>query len=205
MIVHELIKRYYNLNKTLTFPIIFRHLKRKGDSNSFLDYMKLYIIDPPEKLQENTIKKYQTCLVHLTKFRPAIYFNDQFAESIRLGLAIRAAGREPYPEEFAKLQTIRKMGKQSYAVGNALQLNIGQPGHSFQKLGEAVCLDVTPIHIRACYLEIRMPVGKVWRELSPDEACALALADGFKNSGEFFQFFAEICPRGTFSGNLIKW
>ena len=38
--------------------------------------MKLYIADPPEKLQDNTIKKYQTCLLHLTKFRPAIYFND---------------------------------------------------------------------------------------------------------------------------------
>ena len=76
MIVHELIKRYYNLNKPLTFEIISRQLKRKGDTNSFLDYMKLYIADPPEKLQDNTIKKYQTCLIHLTKFRPAIYFND---------------------------------------------------------------------------------------------------------------------------------
>jgi integrase len=76
MILHELIKRYYNLNKPLTFAIIFRQLKRKGDTNSFLDYMKLYIADPPEKLQDNTIKKYQTCLLHLTKFRPAIYFND---------------------------------------------------------------------------------------------------------------------------------
>src|SRR5664279_2916729 len=44
MIVHELIKRYYNLNKPLTFAIIFRQLKRKGDTNSFLDYMKLYIV-----------------------------------------------------------------------------------------------------------------------------------------------------------------
>ena len=76
MIVHELIKRHYNSNKPLTFSIILRHLKRRGDTNSFLDFMKLYTLDPPEKLQENTIKKYQTCLVHLTKFRPAIYFND---------------------------------------------------------------------------------------------------------------------------------
>ncbi len=68
MLLHELIKRHYNLNKPLTFPIIFRLLKQKGDSNSFLDYMKLYIADPPEKLQENTIKKYQTCLLHLCKF-----------------------------------------------------------------------------------------------------------------------------------------
>jgi len=76
MIVHELIKRYYNLNKPLTIPVVFQHLKRKGDANSFLDYMKAYVADPPEKLQENTVKKYSTCLQHLSKFRTTILFND---------------------------------------------------------------------------------------------------------------------------------
>lgn len=76
MIVHELIKRYYNLNKPLALPVIFRQLKRKGDANSFLDYMQAYVLDPPEKLHENTIKKYSTCLQHLTKFRSSIYFNE---------------------------------------------------------------------------------------------------------------------------------
>jgi hypothetical protein len=58
IVVHELIKKYYNLNKPLTFPIVFRVLRQKGDVNSFRDYMKRYILDPPEKLHENTLKKY---------------------------------------------------------------------------------------------------------------------------------------------------
>lgn len=136
---------------------------------------------------------------------PAIYFKDQFAESIRRGLAIRAAGREPFQGEFAKLQTIRKIGKQSYAVGDTLQLKLGQPGHSFSILGEAVCREVTPIHVLPCDLIIRMPVGNVWRDLDPDEAQALARADGFAHSGEFFQFFVELYSCRTFSGQLIKW
>lgn len=76
MLVHELIKKYYYLNKPLSFPVIFRQLKRRGDANSFLEYMQLYILDPPEKLHENTLKKYETCLKHLTKFRSSIYFNE---------------------------------------------------------------------------------------------------------------------------------
>ena len=74
--MHELIKRYYNLNKPLTLPVIFRQLKRRGDANSFLDYMQAYVLDPPEKLHENTVKKYSTCLQHLSKFRSPIYFYD---------------------------------------------------------------------------------------------------------------------------------
>ncbi len=76
MLVHELIKKYYYLNKPLTFHIIFQQLKRRGDSNSFLQYMQFYITDPPEKLHENTLKKYQTCLKHLSIFKPTIYFNE---------------------------------------------------------------------------------------------------------------------------------
>lgn len=76
ILVHEMIKKYYNLNKPLTFQIILRLLKQKGEINSFLEFMKRYVLDPPEKLHENTLKKYNTCLMHLTRFRPAIYFNE---------------------------------------------------------------------------------------------------------------------------------
>jgi len=76
MLVHELIKKYYYLNKPLSFSVIFRQLKRRGDANSFLEFMQHYILDPPEKLHENTLKKYETCLKHLTKFRSSIYFNE---------------------------------------------------------------------------------------------------------------------------------
>jgi site-specific recombinase XerD len=76
MVIHDLIKRYYNLNKPLTFPVIFRQLKKRGDANSFFKYMEDYISDPPENLQENTLKKYQTCLKHLRQIREELYFNE---------------------------------------------------------------------------------------------------------------------------------
>ena len=75
-VLNDLIKRSYNFNKTLTFEAIFKHLKKKGNSNSFYDYMKGFIASPPEKLEENTIKKYNTCLLHLQKFRPELHFSD---------------------------------------------------------------------------------------------------------------------------------
>jgi site-specific recombinase XerD len=75
-LLNELIKRSYNFNKPLTFDTISRHLKKKGNSNSFYDYMKDFIANPPEKLEENTIKKYNTCLSHLQEFRKELYFSD---------------------------------------------------------------------------------------------------------------------------------
>src|SRR5688572_16631423 len=50
--------------------------EKKGDRNSFFEYMDGYIKKPPEKLEENTLKKYRTTLSHLKKFRKQIYFPD---------------------------------------------------------------------------------------------------------------------------------
>ncbi len=75
-IVSDLIKRHYLANKDLSFEVIDRHLKKKGDPLSFIEYMKDYIRNPPEKLELGTIKKYNTCLKHLQAFRPAISFGD---------------------------------------------------------------------------------------------------------------------------------
>ncbi len=75
-IVSDLIKRHYLANKTLSFAVVDRYLKKKGDLQSFIDYMKDYIHNPPEKLELNTIKKYNTCLRHLQSFKPAISFGD---------------------------------------------------------------------------------------------------------------------------------
>ena len=126
MIVHELIKRYYNLNKPLNFLIIFRQLKRKGNSNSFLDYMKLYIIDPPEKLQDNTIKKYQTCLIHLTKFRPAIYFNDidksffqEFYKFLQVNLKLGGPTIKKYFDALKKV--IKAARRENYIEASQLE------------------------------------------------------------------------------------
>lgn len=55
-IVSDLIKRHYLANKDLSFEVIDRHLKKKGDPLSFIEYMKEYIRNPPEKLELGTIK-----------------------------------------------------------------------------------------------------------------------------------------------------
>lgn len=57
--------------------------------------MKLYIADPPDQLQENT-KKNQTCLLHFTRFHPAIYFNNidkSFIQEHQNSLPLRADSR----------------------------------------------------------------------------------------------------------------
>jgi Arm DNA-binding domain len=38
-IINNLIKRSYSFNKVVSFEIIFQHLKRKGDINSFYDFI----------------------------------------------------------------------------------------------------------------------------------------------------------------------
>jgi hypothetical protein len=48
-IVTNLIKRSYSFNKAVTFDMIFQHLKRKGDINSFYDFMDTYIKTAPGK------------------------------------------------------------------------------------------------------------------------------------------------------------
>lgn len=77
-IILDLIKRSYSFNKNLSFDTIFSHLTRKGDRHSFYDYMDGYIKKPPEKLEENTLKKYATCLKHLKAFRNQLFFIDIF-------------------------------------------------------------------------------------------------------------------------------
>ena len=39
-VINDLIKRSYSFNKSVTFDMVFQRLKKKGDANSFYDYMK---------------------------------------------------------------------------------------------------------------------------------------------------------------------
>ncbi len=150
MIIHELIKRYYNLNKPLTFPIIFRQLKRNGDTNSFLDYMKLYIADPPEKLQENTIKKYQTCFLHLTKFRPAIYFNDidksfvqEFYKFLQVNLKLGGPTIKKYFDAFKKV--IKAARRDDYIADSQLEFLFEDIKISAKRMTKRIYLETDEI------------------------------------------------------------
>lgn len=118
-LVHDLIKRSYNFNKSLNFETIFLHLKRKGDRNSFYDYMKSYMQDPPEKLEENTVKKYSTCLTHLKSFRKQLHFSDidnslirEFHKYMSNTLNLEGATCKKYMEALKRV--IRQASKENY-------------------------------------------------------------------------------------------
>ena len=118
-LVLDLIKRSYNFNKSLNFETIFLHLKRKGDRNSFFDYMKTYIQDPPEKLEENTVKKYSTCLSHLKSFKKQLHFSDidnslirEFHKYMSNSLNLEGATCKKYMEALKKV--IRQARKENY-------------------------------------------------------------------------------------------
>jgi len=118
-IVLELIKRSYNYNKNLDFATIFSHLKKKGDRHSFYEYMKGYIQNPPERLEENTIKKYNTTLSHLQAFKKQLHFSDidnslikDFHKYMNVTLGLEGVTCKKYMEAFKKV--IREARKENY-------------------------------------------------------------------------------------------
>jgi len=118
-IVNNLVKRSYNFNKNVSFQMIFQHLKRKGDNNSFFDFMQAFIDKPPEKLEENTLKKYRTTLTHLKSFRKQLFFTDidnvlvrDFHKHMQTTLNIQGGACKKYMESFKKV--IRQARKENY-------------------------------------------------------------------------------------------
>jgi site-specific recombinase XerD len=118
-IVHDLIKRCYNFNKPVSFETIFQHLRRKGDRQSFFDYMDQYIKNPPEKLELNTLKKYRTCLTHLKSFKKQMHFSDiepgfvkDFYRYMQTELELGGAACKKYMDAFKKV--IKQARKEHY-------------------------------------------------------------------------------------------
>lgn len=118
-IVNDLIKRSYNFNKPVTFETIFRQLKKKGNSKSFYAFMEGFIKNPPEKLEANTIKKYNTCLTHLKSFRKELYFSEidnslikEFNKYMQTDLNLNGATCKKYLEALKRV--IREARKDSY-------------------------------------------------------------------------------------------
>lgn len=76
--LNELIRRYYNMNKPVTFFSIEKELMLRGERNNFNDYFKNYIRHPPEtvSLDEVTWEKYRACLFHLNNFQEKITFSQ---------------------------------------------------------------------------------------------------------------------------------
>jgi site-specific recombinase XerD len=75
-ILDELVKRYFNAKKSLTFPLIFKELHKNNNSNLFNAYFDEVNKDPRETLDDETMRRYKACLGHLNRFNPAIAFHD---------------------------------------------------------------------------------------------------------------------------------
>ncbi len=67
-VLDKLVKRYHTANKSLTFPLVFRELKKRNNTDSFLAYFDDYIKDPRETVDEKTLKRYRSCWNHLSRF-----------------------------------------------------------------------------------------------------------------------------------------
>lgn len=76
--LNELVRRYYTMNKPVTFYSIEKELMLRGERNNFNDYFRNYIRHPPEtvNLDEVTWEKYRACLFHLNNFQEKITFSQ---------------------------------------------------------------------------------------------------------------------------------
>ena len=75
-LLNDLNKRYMSGKKRLTFPIIFKELQKSNNPNSFNLFFEDIIKDPPELLDEETMRRYHAALFNLNKFNPDIKFAD---------------------------------------------------------------------------------------------------------------------------------
>jgi site-specific recombinase XerD len=72
--IMKIVKRNYSTN--LYFTELLKELKRKGDSSIFNDYVREYIKNPHQKLDDSTLEKYKIFLMHFDNFNPKVRFND---------------------------------------------------------------------------------------------------------------------------------
>jgi site-specific recombinase XerD len=147
-IVNEIIKRSYNFNKPVSFDTIFRQLKKKGSSNSFYEYMQEFIASPPEKLEDNTIKKYKTSLSHLQAFKKQLYFSDidnlllrDFHKFMQVKLNLQGSSCKKYMEAFKRvIKCARKDNfldpSQMEFLFDDVKIKVNQPKRTFLDIEE---------------------------------------------------------------------
>ncbi|KAF7600608.1 MAG: hypothetical protein CGU29_01550 [Candidatus Dactylopiibacterium carminicum] len=139
---------------------------------------------------------------------PSLSFKKQFAPAVRAGLAVRAAGREPFLGEAVKLQTIRFSPRRQYKAGDQLHMFTGMRQAGCERLGVAVCRSVQSIAINPSAGAVELQKAGVRMPLFEDEIEELARADGFADAKAFFAFFnaeAECSGVVWLAGQLIKW
>lgn len=75
-VLQDLNKRYYTMKKPLTMQLVFKELNKDYNLDNFNDFFRHVILDPPESLDQETMKRYDAALKKLDKFNPAITFAD---------------------------------------------------------------------------------------------------------------------------------
>lgn len=118
-----------------------------------------------------------------------INFQREFVEAIKNG---------------SKNQTIRKVGKRKFFVGQALQLYTGQRTSKCEKISDSIVTQLQTFSI-GDYDNFTMPDVHVNDKLlSVQELVEFAESDGFSTWGSFIDFFDY--KYGTpFSGRVIHW
>lgn len=125
-IVTDLIKRSYMHNKPLSFATIFQHLKKKGTTQSFHEYMAAFVANPPEQLEENTIKKYNTCCAHLKEFQTSLHFADidndllkNFHKFLQIKKKLQGSSCKKYMEALKRI--IRQARKENFLDASQME------------------------------------------------------------------------------------
>jgi site-specific recombinase XerD len=147
-IIDSLIRRHYNLNKPLTFPILFKQLERKDDGSLFNAYFRNYINDRPEKFEDATWEKYEACLTHLNAFNPKISFAEidealvkSFKRHLEQKLGLEGSTIKSY---FDKLKKVVKAAhkenfldiSQTQFLFDDVKIKVNKPKRIFLEPGE---------------------------------------------------------------------
>jgi hypothetical protein len=130
----------------------------------------------------------------------AYSFKRRFVDPIRVGLSRVSLSFDCQP----KHQTIRAIGKRRHArPGETLQLYCAMRTRQCFKIGEARCIEVSPIAI-AVNLHT-MPITLNGQHLGGGRIHEFAQADGFDHGEDMHEFWKAEHGLGPFEGVLIRW
>lgn len=135
---------------------------------------------------------------------PALNFKADWAKAVEFGAILANGNMSVLRPYLPKRTTIRKPGRAK--PGDTLYLYTGQRTKTCRKLGEALCLAVTPVRIAkerihdAPYMYLD---GQIISGVTLDRFACLDTA-GFWRTDQFMAFFADIYGL-PFDGELICW
>ena len=134
---------------------------------------------------------------------PALNFQPQWANAVQLG-ALQHAGENVSATELTlpKRTTIRRPGR--IKPGNTLYLYTGQRTKECRKLGEVLCLSVTPVFASSAGQPHILRLGGQWLDSTQTERLARLDTAGLWGTEEIFAFIEKAYGL-PFHGELIGW